>query len=44
MSEQAQETAIILPLYDELALSDQEYIAERLRAAVLAQTPCEVSA
>jgi len=44
MSEQAQETAIILPLYDELALSDQEYIAERLRAAVLTQTPCEVSA
>lgn len=44
MSEQAQETAIILPLYDELALSDQEYIAERLRAAVLTQTPCAVSA
>jgi dTDP-4-amino-4,6-dideoxygalactose transaminase len=44
LSEQAQETAIILPLYDELALSDQEYIAQQLRAAVLAQTPCEVSA
>ena len=44
LSEQAQETAIILPLYGELALSDQEYIAEQLRAAVLAQTPCEVSA
>jgi dTDP-4-amino-4,6-dideoxygalactose transaminase len=44
MSEQAQETAIILPLYDELSLADQEYVAEQLRAAVLAQTPCEVSA
>jgi dTDP-4-amino-4,6-dideoxygalactose transaminase len=44
MSEQAQETAIILPLYDELSLADQEYVAEQLRAAVLAHTPCEVSA
>jgi dTDP-4-amino-4,6-dideoxygalactose transaminase len=44
VSEQAQETATILPLYNELSLADQEYIAEQLRAAVLAQTPCEVSA
>jgi len=42
-SEQAQETAVILPLYHELSLADQEYIVEQLRAAVLAQVPCEVS-
>jgi dTDP-4-amino-4,6-dideoxygalactose transaminase len=42
-SERAQETAIILPLYHDLSSTDQEYIAEQLRAAVLAQSPCEVS-
>lgn len=43
MSEQAQDTAIILPLYHDLSPADQEYVAEQLRTAVLAQTPCEVS-
>ncbi|HXR76501.1 MAG TPA: DegT/DnrJ/EryC1/StrS family aminotransferase [Bryobacteraceae bacterium] len=42
-SERAQETAIILPLYHDLSMADQEYIAEQLRAVVLEGTPCEVS-
>jgi dTDP-4-amino-4,6-dideoxygalactose transaminase len=42
-SEHAQDTVIILPLYHEFSFADQDYVAEQLRAAVLAQVPSEVS-